>query len=105
MAPNCPTDPAPVTMGAGPSARLGLSRSSTSRRRGTYEAGKDSSEKVGWFDEISRFDLVEPGDLIATGDKIARPAPGNGRQGTMDTDGSVLGTVDYVLVDDLMFYL
>jgi hypothetical protein len=75
--------------------------------KGSYEADNDSPEMIGvWFNDIGRFDVVEPRYLIATGDKISRPSPGEQMTSTrVGTDGSVLGTVDYVLVDDVDFYL
>lgn len=59
-----------------------------------------------WFADIERADVVKPEDLIATGEKVPRSSPGTlTTSQKVSTDGSLLGTEEYVLVDDLRFYL
>jgi hypothetical protein len=82
-------------------------RGQTGVVEGWCPPGEDNPETIGvWFAELERFDVVEPQDLTATGIKAPRPAPGDRATRTkVDTDGTVLGSEEYVVIDDLKFYL
>lgn len=82
-------------------------RGQTGVVEGPCEAHEDDPETIGvWFFEIARFDVVESKHLVAKGRKAPRPTPGEQRTSTMvGADGSVLGTEEYVVVDDLKCYL
>jgi len=80
-------------------------------KRGVVEGWYDESEEnpatVGvWIEEVGEFWVIEPKDLVATGEKAPRPQPGQPMKSTkVGVDGSVLGTEEYVVIDDLLFHL
>lgn len=68
---------------------------------------RDEPETIAvWFEAIRRADVAKPEDLSATGNKAPRPSAGQPTTSQrVGIDGSLLGTEEYVLVDDLTFYL
>lgn len=78
-------------------------------RRGVVEGWfeGDGTETIGvWFDDLERFDTFKPEDLTATGEKVPRQTPDTlTTSSKVGPDGALLGTEEYVLVDDLKFHL